>query len=271
MASPGLPPDASGLDGVGIKMVQLRNDPFSDVVSFDRVLMLWLDEDGDKDERSLHRRVTDVAPEYHGPCRLSPNYQHRGHYLGQYVCVATGQQVWFESLLELSCLMQLEHGGGIEAIATQPFCLVFPQGPRHYPDFCYLRSDGTRVVVDVRAKDRIREKDWDKFERTRDVCQFQGWDYEIMHGLSGWQADNLDYLGAFYRPHLQLGEAQSLRLMEFLRTPKTFAEAACFLDPETPVRFKPHLYHLIWNRKIMILSEGPIFEEMLIAASEVAS
>ncbi|MFB6848711.1 TnsA-like heteromeric transposase endonuclease subunit [Streptomyces sp. NPDC056373] len=70
---------------------------------------------------------------------------------------------------------------GVVGIASQPFWLHWHDGERerrHAPDYFVRRADGSAVVVDVRADDRIEPRDAEAFEVTRLACRQAGWGFE---------------------------------------------------------------------------------------------
>lgn len=247
------------------------SDPYRHVVSTDQYLLLW-EEDGVTKHKQMDSALAPMHLEVTPPVRSGRNYQHRRHYEGMYPVISTGQTVWYESMLEWQCLMQLEHAGDLAGISTQPFCIVGPDRFRHYPDFFYRRgSDGTGVVVDVRPADRLDEATRARYELTAALCREVGWEYEIMHGLTGWAAMNLEWLSAFRHPRFALAVPTVERLGPYITQPRAFVDAARLIDFRAPEAGKAGLYHLMWTRKVVTVSDGPFFEEMLIVAAEVES
>jgi hypothetical protein len=252
-------------------MGQDVSDPYRHIVSPDRFLLLW-EKDGLTMQKQMGPDLSPMCFEDNAPVRSGSNYQHRRHYEGTYPLVSTGQAVWYESMLEWQCLMQLEHAGDLAGISTQPFCLVGPDRFRHYPDFFYRRgSDGAGVVVDVRSADRIDESTRARYELSAALCAEVGWEYEIMHGLTGWAAMNLEWLSAFRHPRFALASPAVERLKPYISHPRSFIDAARLIDFRAPEAGKAALYHLMWTREVVTVSDGPFFEEMLIVAAEVAS
>lgn len=246
-------------------------DPYRHVVSTDRYLLLW-QEGGMTKRKLMGPSLSTMCFEDTEPVRMGRNYQHRRHYEGMYPVISTGQVVWYESMLELQCLMQLEHAGDLSGISTQPFCLIGPDRFRHYPDFFYRRrSDGAGVVVDVRAADRIDEATHARYELTAALCHEVGWDYEVMHGLTSWAAMNLEWLSAFRHPRFALTVPVLERLMPYINQPQPFVDAARLIDLRAPEAGKAALYHLMWTREVVTVSDGPLFEDMLVMAAEVAA
>ncbi|MFE9397002.1 TnsA-like heteromeric transposase endonuclease subunit [Streptomyces flavidovirens] len=103
------------------------------------------------------------------------------HFAGWYWSVTTRQHVGFESWQERDRLLLMDFDPAVAGIASQPFWLHWHDGERerrHAPDYFVRRADGSAVVVDVRADDRIEPKDAEAFEVTRPACAQIGWDSE---------------------------------------------------------------------------------------------
>jgi hypothetical protein len=251
-------------------MRNLSADPYRHMASLDSYILVWR-ENGKTNQERISDRLSSMHFEDTEPVRAGSNYQHRRHYEGMYPVLSTGQAVWYESMLELQCLTQLEHSGDLAKIATQPMCFVGPDRFRHYPDFFYRRrSDGAGVVVDVRAANRIDQATSARYELTAELCHLIGWDYEIMNGLTGWAAMNLEWLAAFRHPRFDLTTLAMERLMLNIACPLPFIEVANLINPEAPEAGKAALYHLLWTREVAALSDGPFFEDMLVTAAVLA-
>jgi hypothetical protein len=75
--------------------------------------------------------------------------------------------------------MLLDADPDVVAVASQPFWLCWQDDEerpvRHAPDYFVRRRDGTAVVIDVRADERIGPKDAAKFTATARACESVGW------------------------------------------------------------------------------------------------
>ncbi|MGG2464924.1 TnsA-like heteromeric transposase endonuclease subunit [Streptomyces sp. RGM 3693] len=103
------------------------------------------------------------------------------HFPGWYWAATTGRHVGFESWLERDRLLLMDFDPSVVGIGSQPFWLHWHDGERerrHAPDYFVRRADGSAVVVDVRADDRIEPKDTEAFEVTRLLCAQVGWRFE---------------------------------------------------------------------------------------------
>lgn len=120
-------------------------------------------------------RVCDIGPEQVSeldlsriaPIRISNAYPGRENYSGVYWSATTGRHHWFESLYEKSALLVLDRDPSVVDMATQPFKLRWGRlGMTHFPDFLIRRSDGSRLIVDVRPRRRIKARDAELFAIT---------------------------------------------------------------------------------------------------------
>ena len=116
----------------------------------------------------------------------------------------TGEHVGHESWLERDRLMALDADPEVVGVAAQPMWLhwVTESGRpvRHAPDFFARRADGTGVVIDVRADERIGEKDAAVFAATAQVCAEVGWEYQRAGELGPVRAANLRWLSGYRHP-----------------------------------------------------------------------
>ena len=118
---------------------------------------------------------------------------------------------------------------------------------RHAPDFFARRTDGTGVVVDVRADDRIGDRDAAVFAATAQVCAQVGWGYQRAGELGPVQAANLRWLSGYrHRRFAQPGLAA--RLGEVFAEPgPLLAGAAAAGDP---VAVLPVLFGMLWRGEL---------------------
>ncbi|MEY9489981.1 hypothetical protein RKD26_005775 [Streptomyces calvus] len=88
------------------------------------------------------------------------------HFPGWYRAATTGRHVGFESWLERGRLLLMDFDRDVVGISSQPFWPHWHDGKRerqHAPDEVMRRADGSAVVVDVRADERIEPKDAEAF------------------------------------------------------------------------------------------------------------
>ncbi|MFE2276775.1 TnsA-like heteromeric transposase endonuclease subunit [Streptomyces sp. NPDC059454] len=106
------------------------------------------------------------------------------HFPGRHRAATTGRHVGFESWPERDRLVlrYFDPGGGGDRLAA---VLVAPAmtasvsaATRACPDCFVRRTDGSAVVVDVRADERIEPRDTKAFEVTRLARRQAGWGFE---------------------------------------------------------------------------------------------
>jgi hypothetical protein len=112
--------------------------------------------------------------------------------------------VGHESWLERDRLMALDADPEVVAVAAQPMWLRWRAESgrlvRHAPDYFARRADGTGVVVDVRADDRIGDQDAAVFAATARLCAQVGWEYQRVGELGLVHAANLRWLSGYRHP-----------------------------------------------------------------------
>jgi hypothetical protein len=252
-------------------MPALRNNPFSDIVNDSPdPLLITIGPRGRRLWWFLNRAVRDLDPVTFGPCRRSSEYQHRRNYPGLYPFGVDRRMVMFESLTELICLMELDHGGGVDDIAAQPFGLVFCDGTLHYPDFAALLHDGSTVVIDVKPLEFARG---DRFVHaavlTEKACASQRWGYRVMHGCQGWRADNLEWMCAFRSEEYIPDPVRAQEVVVFLAVPRTMEEAALRLDPRKELGVGYALLsNMMFNRRVVPAEPGPFYPGLMVIAEK---
>ena len=90
--------------------------------------------------------------------------------------------------------MRLDFDREVVAFSSQPFWLYWQVGTRwrrHAPDFFARLVDGGGVVVDVRADDRIPDKDARAFAVTARACEGVGWAFRRLGVVDPVLAANL--------------------------------------------------------------------------------
>jgi hypothetical protein len=109
----------------------------------------------------------------------------------------------------------------VAGIASQPFWLHWRDGVRERrpaPDYFVRRVDGSAVVVEVRADERIEPKDVEAFEVTRIACAQAAWHFERVGMPEPVLLANVRWLSRYRHPrclHLKAAD----RLREVFATP----------------------------------------------------
>jgi hypothetical protein len=175
-----------------------------------------------------------------------------GHFPGWWWAATTGRHVGYESWLERDHVRALDFDPGIVGIASQPLWLYWTgeRGRRrHAPDYFARRSDGTGVVIDVRADDRIEAKDAEAFAVTAEACALLGWEFRRVGEIAPVLAGNVRWLARYRHPRCAGGEETSRRLREvFAGSTPLRAGAAEVGDPLATL---PALFHLMWRQDLV--------------------
>ena len=156
--------------------------------------------------------------------------------------------------------MWLDADPDVAAVASQPFWLSWTdeeQRPvRHAPDFFARRSDGSGLVIDVRADDRIGSGDAAKFEATARACALAGWEYLRIGALDPVLAANLRWLSGYRHPRYV-----AVPLVRDLA--RVFARPRALMDGARtagdPIAVLPALFSLLWRRALLTdLASAPL-------------
>lgn len=132
------------------------------------------------------------------PIRITKGYPGRESYSGVYWSATTGRHHWFESLYEKTALSILDRDPDVADIATQPFKLRWCSlGMAHFPDFLVRRSDGSRLIVDVRPRRRIKPRDAELFAITAAWAASLEMDYRLFADLTKVEDWNLRLLSGY--------------------------------------------------------------------------
>jgi hypothetical protein len=247
----------------------LKDNPFRNVANNSQhPLLLTLQSDGRRRWWFLDGPTQDFDPAEFGPCRRNSSYQHRRSYAGLYPFGTNYHMVAFESLVELICLMELDHGGEVAAVSAQPFGLVFQDQTLHYPDFAARLHDGRIVVIDVKPGDLATADSFaHKAVLTEEACSTQRWEYRVMHGSLGWQAANLEWICAFrYDEYLPKTEAAK-DVLGYLCEPHTMDDAALRIDSRAELGVGYALLsNMLFNRQVVPLEPGPFYPGLMVIA-----
>lgn len=135
------------------------------------------------------------------PIRIPKAYPGRENYSGAYWSATTGRHHWFESLYEKTALSVLDRDPDVVDIATQPFKLRWARlGMTHFPDFLICRSDGSRLIVDVRPRRKIKARDAELFAITAAWAGSLEMDYRLFADLAKVQDWNIRLLAGYRHP-----------------------------------------------------------------------
>ncbi|MEU6680094.1 TnsA-like heteromeric transposase endonuclease subunit [Streptomyces sp. NPDC046925] len=174
------------------------------------------------------------------------------HFPGWYWAATTGRHVGFESWLERDRLLLLDFDSHVVGIGSQPFWLHWHDGRRerrHAPDFFVRRADGSAMVVDVRADERIEPKDAEAFELTRRVCAEAGWRFARLGAPKTVLLANIRWLSRYRHPRCMHGPAVA-RLREVFTTPGPLMAGSDAAGDR--LLTLPVLFHLLWRQELAV-------------------
>ncbi len=175
-----------------------------------------------------------------------------GYFPGWWWAETTGRHVGYESWLERDHVRALDFDPEIVGIASQPFWLYWRDergARRHAPDYFARRSDGTGVVIDVRADDRIEPRDAEAFAVTAQACARAGWEFRRAGEIDPVLGANVRWL-ARYRHQRWAGEHDvACGLREVFAGPAPLLAGAAEVA-DTLVAL-PALFHLMWRQELV--------------------
>ncbi len=159
----------------------------------------------------------------------------------------------YESWLERDRLMLLDFDRDVVGIASQPFWLYWtPDEGRarcHAPDYFARRADGSALVVDCRAPERIEERDAAAFAAAAAVCGRLGWDYLVVGAPDPVLTGNVRWLSGYrHERHRVSVVAEELR--RACTEPVELAAVAQAVGD--PLAVLPVLFHLLWRHELVV-------------------
>lgn len=156
--------------------------------------------------------------------------------------------------------MLLDFDPAVTAVASQPFWLHWDDGRRsrrHAPDFFARLADGTGLVIDVRADDRIEQQDAEAFDVTARACEAAGWEFRRVGKIDPVLAANVRWLSRYRHPRCAgpPGVADALRRAFAVPVPLLTGAA----EAGDTLAVLPVLFHLMWQRELAAdLGSGPL-------------
>ena len=184
-----------------------------------------------------------------GPVRDFRWARSQRHWPGWWWSSTSNRHVGYESWLERDHAMLLDFDPDVTGFASQPFWLHWPGDSRlrrHAPDFFARLADGTGVVIDVRADDRIEPVDAEAFDAMARACAQVGWQFRRVGTPGAVRVANVRWLSR-YR-HSRCGARTDLvdRLLAVFGQPAGLFDGAAAAGDRLAVL--PVLYHLMWRQ-----------------------
>jgi hypothetical protein len=116
-------------------------------------------------------------------------------------------------------------------------------------------NDGTAVVLDARADDRIEPRDAEAFDAAAQACTTVGWKYRRVGSVEPVLAANLRWLSG-YR-HRRCVPGAAAELVRTFATPTELLRGVRAVGD--PIVVLPTLIHLLWSGRLVAeLSAAPL-------------
>jgi hypothetical protein len=228
----------------------------------------WLSPQGEA--RARLADAANITFEHAPPVRDFPSYRGQRHFPGLYYSTTSARHVGYESWLERDHAMLLDFDPLISTFCSQPFRLMWAQDHRvrsHVPDFFARRADGSGLVVDVRADNRIQARDADTFAATKRACAQVGWPYRRVGEIERARVANLRWLAGYRHPrHGEPAVVAAAAAVAFAVPAPLVAQAAAIGDP---IAVLPTLFHLLWQGVLLADLSRPLNDRTLVVRSEV--
>ena len=176
-----------------------------------------------------------------------------GYFPGWWWPATTGRHVGYASWLERDHARAIDFDPEITGIASQPFWLYWNRERgrrRHAPDYFARRADGTGVVIDVRADDRIEAADAEAFAVTAEACARLGWEFQRAGEIDPVPGSSVRWLARYRHPRCAGRAEVGRRLREAFAglAPLLHLAAVFGLNPKTAIRYAENARLLLSTR-----------------------
>lgn len=223
---------------------------------------------GEIKENQLPELLAGVEISQLQPIRRPTSYRGQRNLTGLHYSPVTKQQHPFESRLEQAALIRIDHEQLAQNILTQPFALLYTDGEDvcgHIPDILLKHDGKAPLLIDVKPKAFVA-KHTAVFEKTEAMCESIGWRYAIWTEPEPAYRYNLSFLYGYHRRPIE-AESCTSELRELLD------QGALSLDvllgkAKDPIRLKPTLFHLLWQRALQTSLHVPLNSRSLISLGE---
>ena len=185
------------------------------------------------------------------PWRGFASFRGQSSFSGWWWSATTGAHVGFESWLERDNLMVLDFDRQVVGLSSQPFRLSWEaEGVRrrHIPDFFARLSDGSAVVIDVRADERIKARDAEAFEATARACAQVGWQFRRVGAPEAMVLANVRWLAGYRHPRHER-QVSLAAVREVFGAGVSLIEGARRLGD--PVTVLAGVYHWLWRGELL--------------------
>lgn len=186
------------------------------------------------------------------PVREFGSYRGKRSFSGLWWSSTISDHVGYESWLERDRVMALDFDSSVVGLSSQPFRLSWQEAGKtrsHTPDYFVRLRDGTGVVVDVRADDRIEPQDAEAFAVTARACETVGWEFRRVGAMDAVRTANMRWLAGYRHPRC-LHPGRATDLQRVFEQPLPLLGGAVGVGD--PVGVLPTLFHLLWRQVLQV-------------------
>ncbi|MFI5803728.1 TnsA-like heteromeric transposase endonuclease subunit [Streptomyces sp. NPDC051561] len=216
---------------------------------------------------AAHVRFEDALPARDIPSRVGQR-----HTPGKLWSSTTGRMVGYESHLESKWMKLFDFDFEVVSFSAQPFTIDAVDGHgkwKHTPDLFARRRDGSALLLDVKADDRLAVPAVaQQAQRTEDLCAQLGWDYDMVGEPDPQLWATVQWLAGYRRPS-EVVDHLAGQLMALAQEPVPLGDLVSFQP--SPELARPVVFHLMWHHQLAFDPAHPLSDRTTVWAAEPRS
>jgi hypothetical protein len=184
---------------------------------------------------------------------------------GYYYFSSLNKHVYYESYLESTILLHLEHIGTVVELLEQPFILS-DEIRSHIPDFVVKHSNNSIVIANVKPQVFVEKSDnVADFALAELAAKSLGWTHQVFSELNPQYVDNLQWLLGYRNPPYRLEHFEAA-INTCLKIPMSLLQLLKQLGQ--PFLVRPVVFHLLWHRRLFTKLNQRFSNDMIIWKSQ---
>jgi hypothetical protein len=184
---------------------------------------------------------------------------------GYYYFLKLKKYIYYESYLESTILLHLEHIGTVVELLEQPF-ILHNETKSHIPDFVVKYTDNSIVIVNVKPKIFLEKPDnIADFVLADLAAKTLGWTHQVFSELNPQYLDNLQWLLGYRNAPYRLEHFEAA-INTCLQTPLPLSVLLEQLGHAYLV--KPVVFHLLWHRRLFTKLHQRFGNDMILWQSQ---